>query len=154
MGVVSEMSANEFIRLGVRQGWGGVESPFHISEEALRRHLYVVGKTGTGKTSLLKTLFLQLVDQERGVAVIDPHGDLAEELLELLPPRLASRVVYFNPADLHFPFAWNILANVAEDDRPRVAAGIVSAFKNVWGDSWGPRLEYILYNSVRALLNA
>ena len=154
MGVVSAMSSHEFIRLGYRQGWGGVESPFHISEEALRRHLYVVGKTGTGKSSLLKTLFLQLVEKERGVAIIDPHGDLAEELLDLLPPRLASRVVYFNPADLHFPFAWNILANVAEDDRPRVAAEIVSAFKNVWGDSWGPRLEYILYNSVRALLDA
>ena len=154
MGVVSAMSSNEFIRLGRRLGWGGVESPFHISEEALRRHLYVVGKTGTGKSSLLKTLFLQLVEKERGVAIIDPHGDLAEELLDLLPSRLASRVVYFNPADLHFPFAWNILANVLEDDRPRVASGIVLAFKNVWGDSWGPRLEYILYNSVRALLDA
>ena len=154
MEVVSEMSSHSFIRLGLRQGWGGVESPFHISEEALRRHLYVVGKTGTGKSSLLKSLFLQLIEEKGGVAIIDPHGDLAEELLDCLPPRLASRVVYFNPADLHFPFAWNVLANVAEDDRPRVASGIVSAFKNVWGDSWGPRLEYILYNSIRALLDA
>jgi energy-coupling factor transporter ATP-binding protein EcfA2 len=154
MEVVSEMSSHQFIRLGMRQGWGGVEAPFYISEEALRRHLYVVGKTGSGKTNLLKALFLQLVETEKGVAIIDPHGDLAEEILDLLPPRLASRVVYFNPADLSFPFAWNILANVPEDDRPRVASGIVSAFKNVWNDSWGPRLEYILYNSIRALLDA
>jgi energy-coupling factor transporter ATP-binding protein EcfA2 len=154
MEVVSEMSSQDLIRLGQRLGWGGVEAPFHISEEALRRHLYVVGKTGSGKTSLLKALFLQLVEAERGVAIIDPHGDLAEELLDLLPSKLASRVVYFNPADLSFHFAWNILANVREDDRPRVASGIVSAFKNVWGESWGPRLEYILYNALRALLDA
>ena len=148
------MSFDQFIRLGLRQGWGGVESPFHISDEALRRHLYVVGKTGTGKTSLLKSIFLQLAERERGVVLLDPHGDLAEEVLDLLPPHLARKVVYFNPADLAFPIAWNILANVPPDERPRAASGIVSAFKNVWGDSWGPRLEYILYNSIRALLDA
>ena len=148
------MPSHQFIRLGLRQGWGGVESPFHISDEALRRHLYIVGKTGTGKTSLLKSIFLQLVEREHGVALLDPHGDLAEELLDLLPPRLVSKIVFFKPSDLAFPFAWNILANVPLDERPRTASGIVSAFKHVWGDSWGPRLEYILYNSIRALLDA
>lgn len=142
------------IRLGLRQGWGGVETPFYISEEALRRHVYIIGKTGTGKTSLLRSFFLQLVSEGRGVALLDPHGDLAEELLNLLPRRLASRVVYFNPADLSYSVAWNILANVPLDERPRTASGIVSAFKHVWGDSWGPRLEYILYNAIRALLDA
>lgn len=142
------------IRLGLRQGWGGVETPYHISEEALRRHVYIIGKTGTGKTSLLRSFVLQLVNDGRGVALLDPHGDLAEELLDLLPRRLASRVVYFNPADLSFPIAWNILANIPLDERPRTASGIVSAFKHVWGDSWGPRLEYILYNAIRALLDA
>lgn len=112
-----------YIRLGLRQGWGGGESPFHISEEALRRHVYIVGKTGTGKTSLLRSIFLQLVDEGQGVAILDPHGDLAEELLDFLPRRLASRVVYFNPADLSFPVAWNILANVPFDERPRTASG-------------------------------
>ncbi len=149
------MSNHHFqIRLGLRQGWGGVESPFHISEEALRRHVYIIGKTGTGKTNLLRSVFLQLMNHDQGVAMLDPHGDLAEELLNLLPPRLASRVVYFNPSDLSFPIAWNILANVPLDERPRTASGIVSAFKHVWGDSWGPRLEYILYNAIRALLDA
>jgi len=148
------MSHNPYIRLGLRQGWGGGESPFYISEDSLRRHLYAVGKTGTGKTNLLKTIFLQLAESGQGVALLDPHGDLAEELLDLLPRDVAARVVYFNPADLSFPVAWNILANIPLDDRPRVASGIVSAFKNVWGDSWGPRLEYILYNAIRALLDA
>ena len=148
------MASHQFIRLGQRLGWGGVESLFHISEEALRRHLYVVGKTGTGKTSLLKSIFLQLAEQERGVVLLDPHGDLAEEVLDLLPRELARKVVYFNPADLSHPVGWNILAYVPLDERPRAASGIVSAFKNVWGDSWGPRLEYILYNCLRALLDA
>jgi hypothetical protein len=148
------MEHNHYIRLGLRQGWGGVESPFYVSEEALRRHVYLVGKTGVGKTNLLKSIFLQLVNQGQGVALLDPHGDLADELLSLLPRSLARKVFYFNPADLSFPVAWNILANIPFDDRPRVASGIVSAFKHVWGDSWGPRLEYILYNAIRALLDA
>ena len=145
---------NNFIRLGWRQGWGGVESPFNISVEALRRHLYIVGKTGTGKSTLLNSILLQLAESGHGVALLDPHGDLAEELLDLLPRRLARKVTYFNPADLAFPVAWNILANVPFDERPLVASGIVSAFKHVWIDSWGPRLEYVLYNAIRALLDA
>jgi energy-coupling factor transporter ATP-binding protein EcfA2 len=143
-----------FIRLGLRQGWGGVESPCSLSAEGLRRHLYLVGKTGTGKSTLLKSIFLQLVAQGQGVALLDPHGDLAEELLDLLPRRLVRHVVYFNPADLAFPVAWNLFSNVPLDERPLAASGIVSAFKQVWGDSWGPRLEYILYNAIRALLDA
>jgi len=142
------------IFLGLRQGWGGVESPFQISQAALQRHLYVVGKTGTGKSTLLKNLFLELVESGQGVALIDPHGDLAASLLDLLPRRDAARVVYFNPSDHEHPIAWNIVADVPADERPTVAAGIVSALKNVWGDSWGPRLEYILYNGIRALLDA
>ena len=142
------------IFLGLRQGWGGVESPFQISQAALQRHLYVVGKTGTGKSTLLKNLFLELVESGQGVALIDPHGDLATSLLDLLPRRDAARVVYFNPSDQEHPIAWNIVADVPAGERPTVASGIVSALKNVWGDSWGPRLEYILYNGIRALLDA
>jgi hypothetical protein len=84
------MSHNYYIRLGLRQGWGGGESPFYISEEGLRRHIYAVGKTGTGKTNLLKTIFLRLVESGQGVALLDPHGDLAEELLDLLPRSVAN----------------------------------------------------------------
>lgn len=138
----------------MRQGWGGVEAPIHISADALRRHLYVVGQSGTGKSTLLKSVLLQLVLSGQAAALLDPHGDLGEEALEFLPPSLAGTVVYFDLSDLSFPVAWNILAHVPADERPQAAAGIVSAFKHVWGESWGPRLEYILYNALRALLDA
>ena len=88
-----------------------------------------------------------------GVGVIDPHGDLAEELLHHVPPWRADHLVYFNPGDLEFPIGLNVLANVTLDGRHLVASGIVGAFKGIWRDSWGPRLEYILYNAVSALLD-
>ena len=112
------MKDAKFIRLGVRQSWGGVESPFGVPLDSLGRHMYVVGKSGTGKTSLLQTVFLQLVLQGVGVAILDPHGDLAESLLRFLPGNLASKATYFDPGDVSFPVAWNVLANVPADGRP------------------------------------
>jgi hypothetical protein len=85
--------------------------------------------------------------------VIDPHGDLAEELLNHIPPHRADHLVYFNPGDLEFPVGLNVIGNVAPDDRHLVASGVVGSFKGIWRDSWGPRLEYILYNAVSALLD-
>jgi hypothetical protein len=87
------------------------------------------------------------------LASLTPHGDLAEELLNHIPPKRADHLVYFNPGDLEFPVGLNVIGNVAPDDRHLVASGIVSAFKDIWRDSWGPRLEYILYNAVSALLD-
>jgi hypothetical protein len=98
-------------------------------------------------------LIIQHIALGHGVGVIDPHGDLAEELLHHIPPKRADHLVYFNPGDLEFPIGMNVLANVAPDDRHLVASGIVGAFKGIWRDSWGPRLEFILYNAVSALLD-
>lgn len=146
------MNRNPEIFIGEREGWGGT-SLFGISREDLRLHVYAIGKTGSGKTTLLRNLIVQHIALGHGVGLIDPHGDLAEELLHHVPPRRADHLVYFNPGDLEFPTGLNLLANVAPDDRHLVASGIVSAFKNLWSDSWGPRLEYILYNSIAALLD-
>jgi hypothetical protein len=117
-----------------------------------RQHLYIIGKTGTGKTTLLRNLILQHIAMGHGVGVIDPHGDLAEELLNHIPPQRADHLVYFNPGDLEFPIGLNVIGSVASDNRHLVASGIVAAFKGIWRDSWGPRLEYILYNAASALL--
>ena len=140
------------ITIGERQGWG-TSQLFGISQTDQRQHIYLIGKTGSGKTTLLRNLIIQHFVHGHGVGLIDPHGDLAEELLHHVPPRRADHLVYFNPGDLEFPPSLNVLANVRSDDRHLVASGVISAFKGIWRDSWGPRLEYILYNAVSALLD-
>jgi len=140
------------ITIGEREGWGE-RLRFGISAEDERQHIYIVGKTGTGKTTLLRNLILQHIALGHGVGLIDPHGDLAEEILNHIPSHRADHLVYFNPGDLEFPVGLNVLANIEPDKRHLVASGIVGAFKGIWRDSWGPRLEYILYNAVAALLD-
>ena len=140
------------IFIGERHGWGNI-LPFGISAADQRQHIYIIGKTGSGKTTLLRNLILQHIGLGHGVGLIDPHGDLAEELLHHIPPSRANHLVYFNPGDLEFPIGLNVLANVPPDGRHLVASGIVTAFKGIWRDSWGPRLEYILHNAVSALLD-
>lgn len=140
------------IIIGLRHGWESSQ-PFGLGREDARQHVYVIGKTGVGKTTLLKNLIVQHIARGDGVGVIDPHGDLAEELLNHIPPSRADHLCYFYPGDLEFPIGLNLLANVPKDDRHLVASGIVGAFKNIWRDSWGPRLEYILYNAIAALLD-
>ena len=131
----------------------GQPLPFGLSATDARQHLYLLGKTGSGKTTLLRNLLVQHIAAGHGVGLIDPHGDLAEELLHHIPPARADHLVYFNPGDLDFPIGLNLLANVPPDDRHLVASGIVGAFKGIWRESWGPRLEYILYNAIAALLD-
>jgi hypothetical protein len=139
------------IIIGERHGWKE-PMPFGISNTDQRQHIYIIGKTGSGKTTLLRNLIVQHIALGHGVGLIDPHGDLAEELLHHIPPWRADDLVYFNPGDLEFPVGLNLVASIATDDRHLVASGIVAAFKGIWRDSWGPRLEYILYNAVAALL--
>jgi energy-coupling factor transporter ATP-binding protein EcfA2 len=146
------MNEQPHIIIGERLGWGDPR-PFDISAVDQRQHIYLIGKSGSGKTTLLRNLIVQHIALGHGVGLIDPHGDLAEELLHDIPPNRADHLVYFNPGDLDFPIGLNVLANVAPDGRHLVASGIVAAFKGIWRDSWGPRLEYILHNTVSALLD-
>lgn len=95
-------------------------------------------------------MLIQDIEAGHGIGFIDPHGDLAEELLDCIPPSRVRDVIYFNPGDREFPIGFNLL-RTNHDQSDLVASGIVSAFKNVWRDSWGPRLEYILYASLAAL---
>jgi len=139
------------IELGTRRYWG---DPVHfgIAPHDQRHHIYVIGKTGSGKTTLLRNMIIQHIAQGHGVGVIDPHGDMAEELLDHVPPTRADHLVYFNPADIDFPIGLNLLANVPLKERHLVVSGIIEAFKSLWRDSWGPRLEYILRNAITALM--
>ena len=118
-----------------------------------RRHLYIVGQTGTGKSTLLLNLIAQDLNAGEGLALLDPHGDLAEAVLGHVPLSRETDLVYINPADIDHPIGFNPLAQVPDHLKPVVADGIVSAYRHVWPDSWGPRLDYILTNAVRALLD-
>lgn len=140
------------IKFGLRSAYRG-ETPFLQFPEDARFHTYIVGKSGSGKSTLLKNLIAQHIQQGAGIALIDPHGDLSEELLALVPKHRIGQVTYFNPSDAEYPVAFNPLAGVPLEDRPLAASSLVGAFKTIWGDSWGPRMAYILYNCVAALLD-
>ncbi len=128
------------------------ERIFGIKTDDRRRHMYVIGKTGMGKTNLLENLAIQDIKHGKGVAFIDPHGDTAEMLIKAIPPERINDVVYFNPADQAFPIAFNVMEKVDAEYQHLVASGLVGVFKKLWADSWGPRLEYILRNAILALL--
>jgi len=139
---------NDSMVIGLRHEWGG-DKPFGFDLHERRQHVYIIGQTGTGKSTLLYNMILQDIEAGRGVAVIDPHGDLVHEVLDHIAPWRTDDIVYFHPAD-EDPVALNVL-RASSDDWHLVTSGIVSAFKKIWGDSWGPRLEYILYATVAAL---
>jgi hypothetical protein len=119
-----------------------------------RSHLYVLGKTGVGKSTLLKNLIIQDIQAGHGVAVIDPHGDLVSDVLHHIPKARNSDAVYFDPSDQEHPIGFNVLEAVEPDRRHLVASQIVAIFQSIWHDSWGPRTEYFLANAVFALLEA
>lgn len=149
--MLRHMNQDHHVQIGRRHVWGG-EQPFGLSRLDRRQHAYVVGKTGTGKSTVLRNLILQDIEAGQGVAVIDPHGDLAEDILEHVPPRRTKDFIYFNPADQEFPIAFNLLHPVEPRRRHLVASSIIGAFKSIWRDSWGPRLEYVMNGCVAALL--
>lgn len=126
---------------------------FGIKTDDRRRHMYVIGKTGTGKTTLLENMVMSDVLAGHGVCFIDPHGDTAEKLLDYIPSWRINDIVYFNPADLEYPVGFNILETTREEQKHLVASGLMGVFKKIWPDVWSPRMEYILLNCVLALLD-
>ena len=147
----SKNADDELAYIGRRLAWEG-EQVFGLHPTDRRQHTYAIGKTGSGKSTLLRNLFLQDVHAGRGAGLIDPHGDMAIELLDQIPPSRIGDVVYFNPSDLDHPISFNLFRAGDDASRHRIASGIVMAFKSIWRDSWGPRLEHILFAAVAALL--
>jgi hypothetical protein len=125
-----------------------------FSREERERHVYIVGKSGSGKTTALFNLAMQDIYAGEGVAVIDPHGDLAEAIIDAMPPERTHEVCYLNVGDVEFPVGFNPLSSIPPERQALAASGVVSAFKHLWRDSWGPRLEHFLYNGVAALLTS
>lgn len=125
---------------------------FGIKEKDRTRHTYIIGKTGMGKSTLLENLAIQDINNGEGVCVIDPHGSLAEKLLDHIPESRIKDVIYFAPFDTDSPIGLNVLEKVEKEKRHLVANGIMAAFKKIWVDAWSARMEYILTNIILALL--
>jgi hypothetical protein len=141
----------DVVFLGQRFDWGS-ERLFGLHQRDRRQHAYVVGKSGSGKTTALRNILIQDLHAGRGVGLLDPHGDLARDLLDHIPPNRIDDVLYFDPSDREFPISFNLFANPGPDSRHLIGSGIVGALKSTWPEFFGPRMEYILGAAIAALL--
>ena len=126
--------------------------PFGIKQNDRLLHIYIIGQTGVGKSTLLETLALQDLHAGRGFALIDPHGDLVEQLWAKAPEPLRDRIAYLNAPDPSQPYGYNPLRRVRDDKIPLAASGLLETLKKLWPDAWGVRMEHVLRNSLYALL--
>jgi hypothetical protein len=124
---------------------------FGINETDRAGHIYCLGKTGTGKSTLLLNMAISDIEKGNGIGIIDPHGDLANTILEYIPKERIKDVIYFNVADRQHPIPFNPLYKVQPENRHLAASTIVTTLKKIWIDSWGPRLEHILRNTLLTL---
>lgn len=129
------------------------EVTFGIKEDDRRRHMYIIGKTGMGKSNMMENMAIQDIRNGEGVCYVDPHGEGADKMLRAVPADRINDVIYFNPSDSEFPIAFNILEAVDEEKKNLVASGMMGVFKKIWPDVWSPRMEYILNNTILALLD-
>jgi hypothetical protein len=130
----------------------GKRIPFGIKAKDRGRHMYVIGKTGMGKSTLLENMAIQDIRNGEGLAFIDPHGSAVDKLLDYVPEERVKDVVYFAPFDLERPIAFNVMEDVGYDKRHLVTSGLMATFKKIWEDAWSARMEYILTNTLLALL--
>ncbi len=127
---------------------------FGIKLDDRRRHFYAVGKTGMGKTAMIKNMAIQDIQNGLGIGFIDPHGEAADEILDFIPENRIQDVVYFNPGDIKYPVAFNVMEKVSPENRHIVVSGLMSVFKKLWPDVWSARMEYILNYTILALLES
>ena len=127
-------------------------TPFGIKDGDRSRHTYLIGKTGMGKSTVLENMTIQDIENGNGLAFLDPHGKTADLFLEYIPEHRIKDVIYFAPFDTDFPISFNVMEDVGADKRHLVVNGLMSAFKKIWVDAWSARMEYILNNTLLALL--
>ena len=144
---------NSDITLFAETNFRNEKRRFGIKLDDRRRHIYIVGKTGMGKTTMLENMIIFDIIHGHGVGFIDPHGDSADKILDFVPPERIKDVVYFDPSDLDHPIAFNAIENVEPEKKHLVASGLMGVFKKIWPDVWSARMEYILNNTILALLD-
>ncbi|MDA1208567.1 MAG: type IV secretion system DNA-binding domain-containing protein [bacterium] len=130
----------------------GEKKRFGIKPIDRTRHIYCIGKTGMGKSTVLENMVFSDIQAGKGVGVIDPHGDLIDAILEFVPKERSNDVVLFDPSDTDYPISFNILECADKEQRVLVASGIMSVFTKLWPDVWSGRMEHILRNTLLALL--
>jgi type IV secretory pathway TraG/TraD family ATPase VirD4 len=145
------MDPGDVIRIG-RVDFRNDDRVFGIKDEDRFLHVYVIGKTGTGKSTLIETMALQDLERGNGFALIDPHGDLVARVAARVPTSHRDKVIYLNATDPTQPYGYNPLRHVSEDRVALAASGMMDVFKKMWPDAWGVRMEHILRNVLMALL--
>jgi hypothetical protein len=146
--------SNPDINFFAKTNFRNQEVPFGIKTDDRRRHMYIIGKTGMGKTTLMENMVIQDILNGHGVCFIDPHGDSVAKILDFVPSSRVNDVIYFNPADLDHPIAFNILEAVDTRYKHLVASGLMGVFTKLWANMWSSRMEYILNNTILALLES
>lgn len=146
------MQSHEAISYFARTNARNRRIPFGIRQIDRLSHIYIIGKTGVGKSTLIETLARQDLKAGRGFALIDPHGDLAERIAEQASNAGQERIAYLNAPDLTQPFGYNPLRKVREDKIPLAVSGLLETFKKHWADAWGVRMEHVLRSTLYALL--
>jgi type IV secretory pathway TraG/TraD family ATPase VirD4 len=141
----------EVLPLGILN-FRGKEVKFGIKQKDRLRHIYIIGKTGQGKTTLLENMINFDIQNKNGLAFLDPHGDSVQRILDYIPKERIDDVIYFNPTDVNHPIAFNPLEKVSWEHRHLTAISLLSIFKKIWVDAWSARMEYILTNTLLALL--
>jgi energy-coupling factor transporter ATP-binding protein EcfA2 len=141
----------EVLPLGILN-FRGKEVKFGIKPQDRLRHIYIIGKTGQGKTTLLENMINFDIQNKNGLAFLDPHGDSVQRILDYIPKERIDDVIYFNPTDINHPIAFNPLEKVSWEHRHLTAISLLSIFKKIWVDAWSARMEYILTNTLLALL--
>lgn len=130
----------------------GQEIKFGIKEKDRLKHIYIIGKTGQGKTTLLENMIINDILNSEGLAYLDPHGDSIQRILDYIPKERIEDAIYFNAVDTLHPFGFNVLEKVPYESRHIVALSLLNIFKKIWVDAWSARMEYILTNTLLALL--
>ncbi|HYC79521.1 MAG TPA: type IV secretion system DNA-binding domain-containing protein [Candidatus Binatia bacterium] len=148
------IASDNDITLFAKTNFRNREVPFGIRRDDRRRHMYIIGKTGMGKTTLIENMVIQDIINGHGVAFVDPHGDSVEKVLNYIPANRINDVIYLNPADVDFPIAFNPLEAVDPKHKHLVASGLMGVFTKIWAGVWSPRMEYILQNTILALLDS
>lgn len=148
------MAEQEQINFFAKTNFRNRQVPFGIKTDDRRRHMYIIGKTGMGKTTMMENMVIQDIRNGKGVCFIDPHGDSLKKILDYIPNERVNDVVYFNPADLDHPIAFNILEAVDTKYKHLVASGLMGVFTKIWASMWSARMEYILNNTILALLDS